>query len=77
MKLLLSGRHVRVILSRRNLLSLLHKLDKPGSARTICHDFPHWSLTITAEDDGGHYKGCLPGVMTPDTEHFIKERNHG
>jgi hypothetical protein len=31
------GRQVEVVLSRRNLLTLLHKLDMPGSARMIAN----------------------------------------
>ena len=71
MKLLPDG---TIVLSRRNLLALLHKLDKPGSARTLVA--PGGAFAITVEEDAEHYKGRVePGIMTDDTEEFI--RNHG
>ena len=65
-----------VILSRRNLLSLLHKLDMPGSQRTLIG--PGRCVVVMAEDDDEHYKdrGVVgPGKMHPETEEFIKR--HG
>lgn len=60
-----------IVLSRRNLLALLHKLDKPGSARTITKLTPTGFITVTAEDNDVHYAGDKPGVMTADTEAYI------
>jgi hypothetical protein len=65
-----------ITLSRRNLLSFLHKLDKPGSARTLvggtdrCGDS---IVIIRAENDDEHYAGSQAGPMTPDTEAFIRQ----
>ena len=66
-----------VVLSRRNLLSLLHKLELPGSARTLSGGdaVEPWELIVTAEDDKQHYRslGRDPGVMHPYTEAFLRE----
>ena len=58
-----------IILSRRNLLALLHKLEMEGSARTIIHT--GWKVVV--EEDGVHYIGRPepPGPMHPSTEEFI------
>ncbi len=77
-----------VVLSRRNLLSLLHKLEMNRSARTItsgngyrvtqdgtpriAHDI---ELIVKSETDAEHY-GERPfpaGAMHPDTEAFIAD----
>ena len=61
-----------VVLSRRNLLSLLAKLDghPPDSACTIVggtDTAPGYA--VRAEEDGVHYYGRPPGgEMHPDTE---------
>lgn len=62
-----------VTLSRRNLLALLHKLEMPGSARTILsmdNEEPGWTLIVRSEDDEEHYgsRGFGPGPMHPMTE---------
>ncbi|MBA3585140.1 MAG: hypothetical protein H0W36_11550 [Gemmatimonadetes bacterium] len=76
---------VAVTLSRRNLLALLHKLDRAGSARTITSQHAYRRLDgrtelvddllliVRSENDDEHYGGRLfpPGVMHPDTEAFI------
>ena len=59
-----------IILSRRNLLSLLHKLDKPGSARCLVDG--RSGFCVIVEKDPIHYQGRTPGEMTPDTEEFVK-----
>jgi len=74
-----------VTLSRRNLLTLLHKLDMPGSARTITNSDCHLNheltdrllLILRAEDDEKHYSERLepPGPMHPASEAFV--RRHG
>lgn len=71
---------VEVALSRRNLLSLLHKLDMPGSLRTLETDGSvpvGWRLRVRAEDDAEHYQPRgwpPPGIMHPATEAFLAER---
>lgn len=70
---------VDVTLSQRNLLTLLHKLDLPGSARTLKTDSnvpAGCRLRVRAEDDRKHYQQRgwpPPGVMHPATEAFISE----
>lgn len=75
---------VKVTLSRRNLLALLHKLDMPGSGRRIentctfregVYDNTH-VLVLCCEDDKEHYAdpdrlSSKPGIMHPDSEEFI------
>lgn len=71
---------VTVILSRRNLLALLHKLEMEGSARTIVSEFEDGtSLTMKSETDDEHYnhpardpRAVHPGRMHPETENFIE-----
>jgi hypothetical protein len=65
---------VEVTLSRRNLLSLLHKLDWDGSARTIQKFADGIVLTVVAEDDDEHYGEYAAGVMHDETERFIEEQ---
>lgn len=81
------NREVRVTLSRRNLLSLLHKLDMPGSARRLenndCWEngaqcaYPGTLLVLCCEDDDEHYasRSGAPGKMHPDTEKFVQEKS--
>jgi hypothetical protein len=64
---------VHVTLSRRNLLSLLAKLDghPAGSSCTLIrYSTPDkWSaLIVQAEEDAVHYADRTPGPMHPDTE---------
>ena len=61
-------------ISRRNLLSLLHKLDMEGSHRTILKPYKNSYITIQAEEDDAHYNGRMPGIMHPETEQFIQEQ---
>ena len=58
-----------VTLSRRNLLTLLAKLDIPGSHRTIIKP---GGITVTAEQDEVVYAGRRPGRMEPQTEALIE-----
>lgn len=65
------GRYVEVILSERNLLSLLDKLYMPGSARTLQRNTESNTLSISVETDAEHYEGRAVGTageMHPDTE---------
>ena len=74
---------IAVTLSRRNLLALLHKLDMPGSSRTItnndCRLDGKWvsthELVLCCEDDLEHYARRVsgPGPMHPKTERFIHQ----
>ena len=61
-----------VVLSRRNLLSLLHKLEMPGSFCTIVKPD---GTAIKAEPDEVHYANRVggPGTMHPDTEQFVAD----
>ena len=63
---------VEVKLSRRNLLSLLHKLEMPSSHCMIAK--PE-GFVIEAEPDEVHYAGRAegPGPMHPDTEAFVRD----
>jgi hypothetical protein len=70
MRIEFNGR--RIVLSRRNLLALLHKLDEPDSMRSLYKD----GVLVSVEENDEHYpESYLPGPMTPDTEVFIKERD--
>lgn len=65
-----------VTLSRRNLLALLHKLEMPGSARTLTTDYAcpeGWSLIVRSESDGEHYgsRSEPPGPLHPASELFV------
>jgi hypothetical protein len=63
-----------VTLSRRNVLSLLHKLDRNEeegvkAARTLMRRADSgYILTIVVEEDGDHYDGREPGCMGSDIE---------
>lgn len=83
MRLEIARNQVLVVLSRRNLLSLIHKLDMPGSARTlvgaddVIDGDPAAArvLVVRAEDDDEHYEARIaePGAMHPDTEEFVED----
>ncbi len=72
----------RVVLSRRNLESLLAKLDghPPGSACTIMAPAQYGRWYVVAEEDELHYAnrdreaGDRAGRMHPDTEAVIRSR---
>jgi hypothetical protein len=78
-------RQVKVTLSRRNLLTLLHKLDMPGSARRIENNVVYvdgelnneYILVLCCEDDEEHYAdpdrlGGPAGRMHPDSEAYVR-----
>lgn len=71
--------YVEVKLSKRNLLTLLHKLEMEGSKRTILRRDGMDHLTVTAESDEAHYTEDRPqaGKMHPETEAYIKEHQNG
>lgn len=69
---------IEVVLSERNLLSLLAKLHINESKRTIYNgDVPKgYVLKLVSEDDETHYagesrKGASAGGMHPDTEELV------
>jgi hypothetical protein len=86
MRLDLRGNRVSVVLSRRNVLSLLHKLEMPGSARTLAgadnfvdgEPVDDLLLVVQVEEDAPHYGSRLtpPGPMHPLTETFFSEHQH-
>lgn len=74
-----------IVLSRRNILALLHKLDMKDSERTIAkavedtteleNHLARWgTIVVKCEDDDEHCSGKEFGRMHPETEAFIK--NH-
>jgi hypothetical protein len=74
---------MQVKLSRRNLLSLLHKLEMPGSRRTIVKQLdPARSplagpgeIAVVVITDEECYADRDPGEMHPDTEQFVSDLN--
>lgn len=60
-------------LSRRNLMTLLHKLEMTGSERTIIKPCGDVDLVVIAEHDEDHYHDRRAGRVHPDTEEFISE----
>ncbi len=56
--------HIEIVLSKRNLLTLLSKLEWPDSAKTITDG----DIYVRAESDEIHYKDRDPGPMHPRTE---------
>lgn len=65
-----------IVLSERNLLTLLYKLGVEGSQRTLIkrvsgqHD-----LAVKVEHDAVHYQEEAPGPMRPEIERFILEHH--
>lgn len=72
---ILPGGSIKVVLSRRNLLTLLVKLDEPDSHRTLYKlmDGPGSYFIVTAEEDSDHYINHSAGPMSPLTEATLKE----
>ena len=70
------GAVAEVTLSRRNLLALLHKLEMPGSARTLMTDYDcpdGWVLAVRSEPDDEHYGQRLapPGPLHPASKVLV------
>lgn len=69
MRLHIEGKTVTAVLSRRNLLTMLQKLDLEGSARTLTNDIVWVNgelqpardhlFVLKCEDDDEHYNGPL------------------
>jgi hypothetical protein len=87
MRLDLRSNCVNIVLSRRNVLSLLHKLEMPGSASTLTgadnyvngEPVDHLLLVLQVEEDAPHYgsRPAPPGPMHPLTETFVSQhRQH-
>lgn len=57
------------VLSRRNLLTLLHKLTVADSSRTLIKP---GNRRVIAQPDEECYANRAPGPMAPDTERFIR-----
>jgi hypothetical protein len=65
---------IQLYLTRRNLKTLLTKLDDPDSKRTIIKNdvehpkYPnsHTRIFVTAVDDADYYKDRAPGRMKED-----------
>lgn len=64
-----------VTLSRRNLLTLLAKLDgHPKNSGSAISQYVYESdetVLVNAEEDDVHYRGRVPGSVHPDTEMYI------
>jgi hypothetical protein len=71
----LNPNFAEITLSRRNLLSLLHKLDMPGSHRTLekVERGKAAVLVVHAEDDAEHYGDRPAGPMHELTEAFVRD----
>jgi hypothetical protein len=70
------GRRVEVVLSRRNLLTLLHKLDMPGSMRQIenndCWEDGQQTPLRPGEEDGSLPPTTLVLRCEDDDEHYAR-----
>jgi hypothetical protein len=72
MEVRIQGRELLVVLSRRNVLTLLHKLDHMGdSACTLVRACGPWTVILHAEPDAQHYAERDPGAVHPATEQFL------
>lgn len=60
--------NIRIVLSRRNLQSLLAKLDIEWSAKTIYQEDDQGNVWVSAEENDIHYEDRTPGPMHPATE---------
>jgi hypothetical protein len=65
---------VRLTLSRRNLLTLLAKLDEPMSARTLYKREDAGWVEVRAEENDAHYGDRTPGVVSARTEATIAKK---
>lgn len=62
------GELIKVTMSRRNLQTLLFKLDEPSSKRTLLKQVDGGMLVVQAEEDADHYGYKHPGVVHPREE---------
>jgi hypothetical protein len=63
-----------VRLSKRNLLALLDKVDRPESVATIYKRCDGVIVSVCAELDDKHYEGRTAGRMERGTEARIQEQ---
>ena len=69
-----NGNLIIVSLSKKNLLTLLSKLGREDSSRTLVKDMKDGvRLFVVAEPDEEHYGTTTPGKMHPKDEQFVKE----
>ena len=75
MRVIIEGGHPVVVLSRRNLLSLLAKLDghPPMSTCTLIGGDEAPDIRVRAQEDDIHYAKRPAGPMHPDTEERIRK----
>lgn len=59
---------IHVTLSRRNLETLLKKLDDPTSAKVLYCKTDHGVLIVTAQENDQHYRDRIPGVVKEDLQ---------
>ena len=64
-----------IVLSKRNLLTLLQKLEEPISARSIMIYDRGRVATVKAEPDEIHYQARTPGAMNEKIMSFIESFN--
>lgn len=62
---------MKITLSQRNLLTLLHKLHMEGSSRTLLKPTPNGCAYVSVESDEEAYHDREPGGAHPETEGFI------
>lgn len=71
MELIEDGVLIKVELTRRNLETLLEKLDDPLSTRTLLKSGSGKVLTVTAVENDDHYSDRAPGaVYMPSTNEY-------
>ncbi len=69
---------IKVQLSKRNLETLLHKIDEPDSERTITRRLNNGNmLIVSSEDNDTHYKDRPAGAMHPREEERISRPETG
>jgi hypothetical protein len=67
---------VELRLSRRNLQTLLHKLDAPVSARTLFRTCENGvRVVVIGEDDETHYGDREPGPVHPREEEKLRKHH--
>jgi hypothetical protein len=67
---------LEVTLSKRNLQTLLLKLDVPGSERTLVRTVDSgMNLRVTAEHDDVHYRDREPGPVHPREEEKLRKHH--
>ena len=68
MKLEMFDNGARVTLSKRNLQTLLNKLEREDSHRTLFRITEAGNLVVVAEPDEKHYADRKPGAVHPADE---------